>query len=219
MDTTKNQLGIIALDNNKLDYYSLENDTTVPFAFSKESVKQGDVINGELLSSRLITFLQENKIKPCVLYIVILTQLCFEKDFIEGQAAQQDILIQTFIDTIPYELVSSIKIPINKGFKVIATNRELYKTIQTVFESQGFTTQAVLPESIVGTIQMNNQGAKIIMQKMENAKSYNFLSPNETYTKEKTSERTQNKNRTVISIFIVCMIISLLLILRTFGFL
>jgi hypothetical protein len=55
-----------------------------------------------------------------------------------------------FTDTVPFEETASKIYRIDKGVKVIVTNKRLFQTIRTGFTRQGFLVEAVVPMTMLG---------------------------------------------------------------------
>lgn len=160
------KIGIILINAAGFQFYNGGNDIQ-NFPFSQGAVRDLEVINEEELKKQVNSVIEKNKISPLALYIVLTDSVLFQKDFINTPAIKQQgqktpvtqptispeqLLneIQHYIETIPFENLSTKTFKIENGVRVIGTNRSLYEAIKKPFENIGCVAEAIAPLSIIG---------------------------------------------------------------------
>lgn len=197
--------GIIFLQKDKFDFYSPGLIKIIEFRFVPEIIRDQEIINAELLENLIKIFVDNNKIIPSELVIVLSDNASFIKDFVSppsaptlpvgvSPSAQPQVVnnessekvqedIKAFIDHVPFENVLSRNFPMQNGTKVLAVNKDFYVAIKNAFEKVGFKVSAVYP----GVVFSNNIGAKpvmdiivanIILQQAPNLRDDNLLKEN-----------------------------------------
>lgn len=162
------ETGVIFLQKDKFDFYQSALGKVIEFRFVPEIVKDLDVINPELLEDLIKLFIANNKIQPSSLVIIIADNACFTKDFLlttpspklpDANLTSQNAIASTphqtddavkeqidfFIEHVPFDEVVSAKYPLTNGTKAWATNKDLFTTIASSFENQGFDIKGVIP--------------------------------------------------------------------------
>lgn len=128
-------------------------------------------------------------------------------------------LIQTFLEIIPLEEVASKTYKIEKGVKIIATNKRLYEMVIGVFNKYQFITDSVIPFTVLGTdiisgSIMNQDIATKIIRKYVTLKQYSLLEENsyalsraatETHGLVMTAKVKSKKDYLLIGVF-VCLL-------------
>ncbi len=200
--------GIIFLQKDKFDFYSPGLTKIIEFRFVPEIIRDLEIINAELLENLIKIFVDNNKITPSELIIILSDNACFLKDFVsppivsgipsEGNSSTQSLPINNeaskkmqedinaFIDNVPFENVLSRNFPMQNGTKVLAVNKDFYEAIIGAFEKVGFRVSAVYP----GVVFANNIGAKPIMdiivantiiQQVDNLRGNDLLKENKQF--------------------------------------
>jgi hypothetical protein len=188
--------GIIYLQKDKFQLFSPFLRQIVEFRFVPEIVRDSDVINSELLESLVKVFVENTKIPPGNLTIVLADNTYFVKDFVlpappppkPGQPpTPQQMTMETisvmsmdFVEHVPYENVVSLTIPLKNGLKVCAVNKDFYGAISSAFEKLGFTIDAVYPGLVLGNNLttkpvLDTQLVSAIFQKAGSMKQYDLL--------------------------------------------
>ncbi len=150
MDFAKKQPAFIYLDKN--GFYFFENGMTqvISLAFLATSVKDMDVINGGSMMSQVKGFIDQYKITPAAITVILSPNITFEKDFVDLAQEAQEIEVTKFLETVPFDSVLSKNYPIDKGIKVIGCNEDLYIELKISFEKNGFSVDNVVPYQLLG---------------------------------------------------------------------
>jgi hypothetical protein len=189
--------GIIYLQKDKFQLFSPFLRQIVEFRFVPEIVRDSDIINKELLESLVKVFVENTKIPPGNLTIVLADNTYFVKDFLlptpppvkPGQPAppQPQMTMETisvmsmdFVEHVPYENVVSLTFPLKNGLKVCAVNKDFYDTVSSSFEKLGFVIDAVYPGLVFGgnlTTKpvLDAQLVNTVFQKAGSIKQYDLL--------------------------------------------
>ncbi len=176
----KGQLGAILLQAKSFLFFGSNASSVLQFPFTTQMVADLDVVNQDLLESEIISFIESHKILPADMVVILSSEVLFEKDMPKPTQQQtpyqksitnaEDIL--TFLNLIPFEDVDSKSYPTDKGTIIYAVNKQLYDTIEKVFEKKGFTILAVTPAPLLAkqiplTGQVNGETLRLIRQKVD----------------------------------------------------
>lgn len=137
------QQGIIYLDRNTFDYYSSGQNNTLRFDFSS-FITSLEINNKEGLEGQIKLFIDNNKLAPSNIAIILSENILFIKGF---PAETENVVteIQKFSDNVPFEHVSIKHYGLDNGILAVATNKDLYSVIKEVFEKNGFVVEAIVP--------------------------------------------------------------------------
>jgi hypothetical protein len=192
--TTKT--GIIYLQRDKFQIYSPYLPAILEFRFVPELIQDFDLVNRELFENLLKVFLGNNKIAPSSMVIIVADSASFIKDFVSppppvGVAPVQsqtppptleDLHNQAnaYLEHIPFESVASKVFPLATGVRAFATNQEIYDTLKTILEKQGFIITSVLPGFVFGPNLSNRPALDAatlneVLQKLNTLQGYNLL--------------------------------------------
>lgn len=215
--TTKT--GIIFLQRDKFQIYSPYLPSMFEFRFIPDIVRDYDIVNRELLENLLKVFIVNNKIPVSSMVIVVSDSASFIKDFTAPSVPPPPNPAQTppaptpavptledlqkqadqFIEHVPFELVSGKTYPLPNGVKAYATNKEMFDTIISVLEKQGFIIEAVIPGFAFGPEVsakpgMDGASINITLQKMNMLKAYNLLTERKPVVEAVRAEVVENNN-------------------------
>lgn len=224
MSTKKLLTSILFIDKDRIDVYLPDKKTVVSCDINEEAVKYCEVMDRDKLHTQLKSFIETNKLSPSSLIVVLAKNILFEKDFIKGQETddQQQLQSEQFIDNVPFESVGSKTVPLEKGFRVIAANADLYESIMTTFRQSGFLIQALLPITLyaVEVQKLTADSTRVILQKSESLKRYSLVSDSGNFIAVKEAEEiVKKKNYTLIAISIVMFLVAGVLIIFAVFFL
>lgn len=223
MDAKKLHTGILFLDRDKLDIYFPDKKTLITFEFRPESVRDLEILNREQFYAELKSFIENNKLLPCSLLIILSKNTLFEKDFVKGQGSDEEQKTQAtkFIESVPFEPVASKIITSDKGFRVIVSNEDFFESVSTVFKELGFVVGLVLPVSLFGDniTALNDDSIKLFFQRAESVKNYSLASEDATVTQTKEATIKKKKNYYMIALAVGMLVISGLLIIFAVFFL
>lgn len=194
MENVKKLPAILYLDKNGFYFFEDGLPSVVSLAFLATSVRDMDVINGASIMTQVKSFIEQYKIPPGIINIIVSPNITFEKDFVDLTPEALEEKTKNFVDTIPFESVMSKKYPIDKGAKVIGWNEELYLELKMSFEKNSFIVDQVIPYQLLGTDQaliqnFNQENAVQLLRRIDHLKQFTML----TIQKEKP-QVTQNSN-------------------------
>lgn len=174
-----------------MDYFIKDSGVVLQAQFPPTIINDAEVINRDELLTFIKNFVEFNKIVVGELILVLSDALFFMKDFPALPLNQQKIEIEKYIDIVPFENIGYKMIPMEKGFRLIATNKDLYELIVSAFEHTGFTISYIFPAHITGvpfTTLGINEG-NYILGRIDILKQYNLMD-------EKLPVKTQFINET-----------------------
>jgi hypothetical protein len=189
---------VILIDTTKLEVFDTASKKVYQFPFPQNSIADFEVVNVNALTDQLINFFRQNKFSFTEYVIILGTSTLFQKDFSlqptssspqnQGTKAQADpikqmtvadlqVQKQRFLDLVPFQNVISTEMPINKGSKVIAGNKEICEVAQASVMPQA-NLKAIFPMTIFVS---NSQQASSLTPdiarkalKVESLKQYNM---------------------------------------------
>lgn len=177
---------VLFLQKDRFELYSSAYLRVFEFLYVPEIIQDFDVKNSDLMEDLLKIFINNNKIPPSELIVVLSDNICFIKDIVNpitaqpvppvGQQAapapQPSLLpqpsktpeeiqkeVELFVSHVPFDNVAYVSIPLPNGSKICATNEDIYKVIISSFENAGFKVNNVIPGIVFG----NNLSAKPTM--------------------------------------------------------
>jgi hypothetical protein len=160
---------IVDVTRDRLALASKVNAEPLVFKFTPEMISDLEVVNKEELRIKLHDFIVENKIKPAPLIIILEESVFFAKDYPGAEPSMDEV--QSFIDTVPFAGVSSKVFKMNNGHKLVVINRDLYQSLQQVFEKLQFPLLSVVPGFVLTTInaplQFSADSSRIIYKKLD----------------------------------------------------
>lgn len=223
-----NNKSLLYLARDKFDYYDKNLPGILSLNFSGETIHDLEVLNPVAFHLQIKSFIDNNKISPAQTIIVLSPKVYFEKDFPETADFHQDSALQEFIDTIPFENVSTKIYKLNSGSKLLATNVDLYQNIAAPLEETGFIVEAVAPIFILGKdiIAVDNLDvgtANAILDRYEIAKQNSLLLNQDTHlTKQVLHNKSSNKNDNkslfyLLPILFILIIVLVILYFKSMG--
>jgi hypothetical protein len=140
---------IINVEREKLSLCAPYHLEPLVFNFSPEMISDLEIVNSPELITGLRNFIEQNKIKPGPLVIIVAQSVYFEKNY-TGQNPPTPEEVDSFIDTVPFSTVSSKLFRVISGFKQVVINRDFYESLKSTFEEMGFQVTAVVPGFALG---------------------------------------------------------------------
>lgn len=263
----KKMTSILFLGKDSFEYYP-HGDSPITFTYPKDSIKELEIVNEEVLTNEVKNFITTNKLVPSTVMIVVASDLLYEKEFIAENIDTQQVAeadpkkdsskqqtppkssdesnkvgqnkedtnlyeqkvspteseekirkIQLFIDSVPFEEVSSKTYTIAHGLKVVVTNKSFYRTIQYIFTKNGFSIDAVVPVTMIPLEGSTNTAfsqeiANKILAKYEVVKENSLMGessflPNEVPTNyhiKMTTKVTSKREMALIGVFVLLML-------------
>lgn len=212
---------VIFIDRDKINYYDHNRSSALTFQFTKEFVNDLDVVNSAAFNLQIKSFIDNNKITPSQVMIVLSPHVYFEKEFSQTPEFHQDSELQKFVDTVPFENCSTKIYKLPTGSKLVATNADLYRAVKDAFEQAGFVIESVIPIFVLGkdvTVSDNLDVsiARIILERFDLAKQNTLLTNQNSYPKSQNKkDRTDMKsdNHTLILLLPILFVLVLVLII------
>ncbi|MDO8270099.1 MAG: hypothetical protein Q7T54_05535 [Candidatus Levybacteria bacterium] len=180
MDFNKKQAALLYLDKNGFYFYTDGLPSVISLAFIDNAVRDMDVVNGASLIAQVKAFIDQYRLMPSMITIILSPNVAFEKDIAGLTREAQAEEIKNFIDTIPFESVLTRTYPIEKGVKVIGFNEDLYTELKNGFEKNSFGIDMVIPYQLLGTDQtliknLTTDNAAQFLKRCDHLKQYTLL--------------------------------------------
>lgn len=180
MDTKKKQPALLYLDTNGFYFFGAGTISVISMGFLPEAVKDMDVINASSLENQIKAFSEQSNIAPSSISVIVSPNLIFEKEIQITDIEKQKAEVQHFIDNLPFENVASLTLPAEKGIKVLATNEDLFLSLNTSFLKVNSSIEIVILYNSLGADGqlINNltpDNANMLIKKIDRLKQFNLL--------------------------------------------
>ncbi len=191
MDLSTKTNAILFLDRDRFDFYMAASGNILSLPFSENIVNAMDVVNLEQFETQIRAFVDQNKIGPANIMMILSPNIVFEKD-IETIGEHE---VEKFRDTVPFENIYTQSFPLAGGVRVIAVNRDLCDAIKNSFENLGFNIDTIVSYAALGS-EMGNIGAldleisQQIIKRFDSIKHYSFQMDKKTDKSQITSKNT-----------------------------
>ena len=178
-----------------------------------------DVTDEETFQNLLCNWLNQNKITPCSVVVVLSTSVYFQKSISPtNDSTQKKNQIDDFLQTIPFKNLLSKDYSIGATYQLITVNKDFYEPLVKYFEINHFNVIALLPLSILDAFKLplatlSPKEAKSIITNLKILLPYSMISAQEidkNYS-QKMHYQAENKPRMIalISIFSLLFVVLL----------
>lgn len=190
---------IIFIKRDGFDWFAPETRANYTFAFSQAAVQDLEVLNDKQLMAEVTNFIQTNRLVPGVCDIILSDGVVFSRDFTKEAGIPETSVplatitafsspsgetsleqkIQSYLKSVPFDNVASKTIRIANGFRVVAANTDLYRTLADALKNLKFVLEAVVPVAfLTGTLQNPPSLTETVIQLTQNTellRQNNFL--------------------------------------------
>ena len=183
--------------------YLYDGGAILSLEFPPSLVHDVDVINRDELYNLVVKFIQDNKLLPAQLYVVLSESVCFSRDFTGpdiSDPSKVDSEAKEFIDAIPFSSVVSKIYKTANTVRVVGSNEDFINTIFDAFENKGFGVSTLVPSNIFTEFGVSNDltsdKAQLILDKKAMAVSASMIG--EKMVKDQalaTSQTAKPKNK------------------------
>lgn len=213
---------LLYIEKTKATWYSAGAGEPKELSFPQDTLNNMEIIDREKFQSQVTAFLQENKIKPTPIMIILAPDTTFEKNLDSVASSLQSNEVEKFLEIIPFNTILSKVYKVKNHVIAIATNKEIYEVIAETLENASFEVLGIVPLVIIQEIlPMPKESIDIpmIMKKIDILRQYNLLDvvapPRKIVTVEKPKFRSFQFTA-LISTFAVLILIFLFLIYTRF---
>ena len=183
--------GVLYLEREHFELSLETRADMLQYIYPPEFVSNLDIINADGLKLNLSEFIKKNNVIFTDLIIVLSSSIIFEREFKTGQESAT----QEYMDNVPFETISIIRIPTQLGTKVLVANATFYTLLADVFLQFGVKVDFVVPELAlggpVGTFSVST--ARYILTRNEALAPYKFVIDSSTVTTLQPTETKQEK--------------------------
>ena len=142
----KKRNSIIKIEGDRLIFENSDLSKSLKFNYPADTVRDLEILDAEKLEEGIHTFITKNEISAGSLLLVRSKNITFQTSISSSNIEQERT---AFLDSIPFETISS-KIYGKKDSQVIvATNRDLVQKFQSIFVHLGFQVEGVVPEELL----------------------------------------------------------------------
>lgn len=224
----QSKLGVIYLTRDRFDFFSVQLPNILSFHFPKDLIADLEVKNKEEFEIQIQSFINRNKISPVNLILILSESVYFEKDVPSGPEYHYDAQIGTFLENVPIDHPSTKLFLLEKGAKIIVTNKDLFEAIKSAFDEQGLFVVLVVPSFALKNPVLLSHGldkvtALDIISKMDALRSSDMLviTRQEKEKEESTHKEKTDTNKIVILVSVLMLLVVILVIMiirvRPFG--
>lgn len=209
-------LSVVYLERDRLRFYSASLPVIPVLEFPPTAVSDLEVKKTEELRGLVKSFVEQNKLIPSPLIIILSAASCFEKDFPDGNCDEKEPEIQKFIEAVPFDYVRAKTFRLGKVCKVIVANRDLYEVLEVAFGKLGFTLVAVASFTPLG-LSLSKNGfdslvGRQILQRVDWVKQNSFYTYQEAAGEQGTTEKQAQERKRV---YILLGVFGVLIIVMT----
>ena len=214
-----NKQGVIYLDRIYFDYFDNSLSASIRFDFSPY-VTNLEITNREELQNQLRLFIENNKLLPSNIVVILSENVLFVKGVPEG-TENLDEEIEKFSDNVPFERVNTKSYKLDNGTLLVATNKDLYSSLQEVFEKKNFSFEAIIPIYNAGintpdpNYGLDPTAAKTILSNLDNLKASSLEMEETSHIVQKPKEEEQVKNKNKKNTYLLLGVFGFLLIVLT----
>lgn len=141
---------VVFVDRKNMYYFGGDAKTALSLPFPPTAVQDMEVINGDELIKTITDFIKANKLKPAEILYCFSSQTYFEKAVPEKTAPEEiERLRSEFNENVPFNKILSKDFSQGKNTTIIAMNKDFAYTMKKVFETLGFSTQAIIPTFVL----------------------------------------------------------------------
>lgn len=171
--------GILYLGRFQAVYYLPERNQVFTQVFPNDIVRDLEVVKKDSLNNIIKEFVAKNQLDPRYISILIADEIIFSKNFSSlGQKVKEDE-IESFVESIPFEEQSVVKIPNESGTLVAVANKDYFLSFKKSFEIIGFKCEYVLPAFLFSKISnlkngQSPQSFEAVIKHMNEFRQYNL---------------------------------------------
>lgn len=159
---------VIFIEKSKLCCVVLPDKTTKEYIYPAEMVIDGDVINRDDLRLAVTSWLSESGIKIAETTFIVDRSIIFDVPISPDPRTKtiNSGMIDSFIDSIPFQRVTMIKKPLKNGdVRIIATDKDLINVLEHVFEKEGYEIAGIYPDLSLVIEGVNNTPYEDIVER------------------------------------------------------
>lgn len=240
---TKKDGAILFLQRSGFSLCTMHSANPLIFQFTPEVIRDLDVLKPEQFDEQLTTFFTTNKIPPMSVAIVLSDDVLFEKDVShEVPKTEKEKTVSSgvtpdpkeeekqFLDTVPYENLTSKSYQIGREVRIVATNREIFDHFREVFQKNSSTLESITPLSVIfgsqaSQFSLNSAVARQLFQKLDFLKQQSLpiqiieeaSKTEEAETFQLTLTKGGNTKRLIIlvAVFVVLFVIMGVMLYKT----
>lgn len=221
MEFNKKNSALLYLDKNGFYFFETGLQNIISSSFPETIIRDMDVINSVALQDQIKVFIEQYQLKPAAITIILSPHITFEKEFVDLKPEEQEENIQKFVDTIPFDIVISKTYQIEKGVKVIGSNKELYDELKKGFEKNSFSVDCIIPYQLLGTDQtliqnLIPENALLFLKHLDRLRHLTMITVIKPSTMENTARHSvqdktkPNKKRLIIMALVFIMLFIIL---------
>jgi hypothetical protein len=204
--------GVIYIERDKLQLSVETRADVLVFQYPPDKVLDLEVLDADAFTEALSTFLKQNNVIVNNVICIVSNAIIFERDFKNGEEAK----IQEFLDNVPYDSITTKRLPIADGVKVLAANATFYSELSDALSKNNITSEFSIPESIlggpIGTFTAST--ARLVLTQSETlAKNKFFIDAPTDIFIPKTEEKKEEKKKNASLLYLIPVFGILLLVL------
>jgi len=209
------QTGIIFITKDHIEIFSPNSSEILTCVYPQNLVSDFEVRDAQGLSKFLHSFLQQSRIASSLYVFVLSGEVVYERSFDMTQTP--DINQQNqFLQAVPFETVVRATFTSGTTVRVFGTNGEFVELLKKVFEANGCSIIAAVPETVFGlTIrQLDNSNVHTLLHDVLSHKQVSFLFAKPPVAQTPTEKRPApsrdlpvGKNVIAVIVFILLLVV------------
>ncbi|HWS48831.1 MAG TPA: LytR C-terminal domain-containing protein, partial [Candidatus Methanoperedens sp.] len=189
--------------------------------FPPSIVQDIDIIDLESFNLLLSSFVEQSKISPNDILLVVSPDIYYEKSIpLSGDTAARQSQIDLFLQTVPFKNLIYKDYSLGSQPRLITLNKNFYEPIAKFFENSAFNIVAIMPLFVLNHFQLNlstflPKEVKDIFQKYKLMEPYSFMNTEDIdkiVTTEVHRPKEEITKTTIVLIVIFCLLFVVLLV-------
>lgn len=201
---------IVYIDRDKISLCSSTHLAPLVFKFTPSMIADLEITNSDELNIGLRQFIEQNKIKPEPIVLIVSKFVYFEKNYTGVNSPSQEE-VDNFIQSVPFSATSSKVFKVISGYKQVVLNRDFYEVFKQTFNDLGFTVMAIVPGFALGQAANNSfseETCRVIYKKLDQIIADSIIGASDTKSFQQQEQAILEKNKVVITISILLILIA-----------
>lgn len=219
MNIKKKSNYIFYLDRQKLTIASTQLATPITLDFPVNIVFDIDIIDLESFDLLLVNFLEQSKLTPAEIILVVSPEVYYEKNIIlSTDPTERQNQIDIFLQSVPFKNLIFKDYLLGDQPRLVTLNKNYYEPIVKFFEKNNFNITAIIPLFVLENFHLSLVSYTAIEAKAI-YNNYKLLEPNSLITFQDIDKISsvlirrpeEDHTRTIILIVIFCLLFVVLL--------
>lgn len=212
---------LIFLERQKLTLAGTQLVSPLTLDFPTSLVQDIDIIDPESFDLLLASFLEQVKISPTEILLVVSPDIYYEKDIsLSADPTERQNQIDLFLQTVPFKNLIYKDYSLGNHPRLITLNKNFYEPIARFFEKSAFNVVAIMPLFVLEHFQLPlvtfiPKEVKDIFDKYKIIEPFSFMNTEDIdkiVTTEVHRPKEEITKTTIILIIVFCLLFVVLMV-------